>query len=122
MNSGNGNPSGSDLQRRHLALLDHATRGVYVSAAEQATLVWLAGQDTATVANLARLLNRARGARTVLARQPISLADIPASLTELPSALIPPGKTPSGPGRPQNTHRQDRGQAHAVSRAREKIR
>jgi hypothetical protein len=55
--------------RKHLALLEHATRGVRLSAAERAALAKVAELDTDTVVAIAKVLNRARASVPVLQRE-----------------------------------------------------
>ena len=55
--------------RKHLALLEHATRGVQISAAECAALAKVAQLDTATVVGIAKVINRARASTPVLHRE-----------------------------------------------------
>jgi hypothetical protein len=75
--------------QRNLSWLEEACSGVHRSQAEQASLVWLAGQELPTVRNIAALLARARNARA-----PLVPDETPA-----PPPKPKPGR-PKGVGRP----------------------
>ena len=68
--------------RKHLALLEHAIRGVQVSADECAALAKVAQLDTATVVGIAKVINRARASMPVLHRETSLASPAPAHRVE----------------------------------------